>query len=220
MPNGMIESATFARGFREAVARSPDATAVRTLDDSVALSYRELAARVDAMAGGLAGLGLGKGDTIALMLSNRPEFHIADLAATTLGAVPFSIYQTLSPEQIAYVVGDSDAKVAIVEAPFLDRFLEARSNLPDLRHLIVLDAEAEDSACFEEIEASGAGFDGEAAAGKGAGGGKSDDRARRSGDGGDRSGKGGDGQGRRRRRRSRRGGQGGGERANPSGSKD
>jgi long-chain acyl-CoA synthetase len=164
MSNGMIESTTFARGFREAVDRSPDATAVRTLDDSVALSYRELALRVDSMAGGLDRLGLARGDTIALMLSNRPEFHIADLAATTLGAIPFSIYQTLSPEQISYVVGDSNARIAIVEAPFLDRFLEARSSLPDLRHLIVLDAEAEESVRFEEVEASGTGFDGRSAA--------------------------------------------------------
>ena len=49
----------------------------------------------------------------ALMLSNRPEFHIADLAVMTLGATPFSIYRTFSPEQIAYVVGDAGARVAI-----------------------------------------------------------------------------------------------------------
>ena len=53
------------------------------------------------------------------MLGNRPEFHIADLAAMTLGATPFSIYATSSPEQIAYVVGDAKAKVAIVEELFL-----------------------------------------------------------------------------------------------------
>ena len=78
------------------------------------------------------------------MLANRPEFHIADLAVMTLGATPFSIYLTSAPEQIAYVVGDAGAKVAIVEAAFL---AERRCpGLPELEHVIVLDgARGEDT---------------------------------------------------------------------------
>ena len=64
---------------------------------------------------GCAGSACARGDTVALMLGNRPEFHIADLAVMTLGATPFSIYQTFTPDQIAYIVGDAGAKVAIVE---------------------------------------------------------------------------------------------------------
>src|SRR3954468_4771867 len=52
------------------------------------------------------------------MLGNRPEFHVADLAAMTLGATPFSIYLTSSPEQVAYVIRDAGARVAIVEPRF------------------------------------------------------------------------------------------------------
>ena len=59
-----------------------------------------------------------RGDTVALMVSNRPEFMVADLAATMLGATPFSIYLTSAPDQIAYVIKDAGARVAIVEAPF------------------------------------------------------------------------------------------------------
>ena len=73
-----------------------DRVAVRTKDDEVSLTWGELRERVDALAGGLAKLGVRRGDNVALMLGNRPEFHIADLAAMTLGATPFSIYQTLS----------------------------------------------------------------------------------------------------------------------------
>ena len=164
MPNGMLESPTFAQGFRDAVADSPETIAVKTLEEGLSLTYRELAARVDRLAGGLAKLGIGKGDTVALMLTNRPEFHIADLAAVTLGAVPFSIYQTLSAEQIAYVVGDSSARVAIVEGPYLERFLEARASLPALEHLIVLAGGADGGLAFEDVEESGEGFDGSAAA--------------------------------------------------------
>ena len=52
------------------------------------------------------------------MIANRPEFMVADLAAMTLGATPFSIYLTSAPDQVAYVVKDAGARVAIVDAPF------------------------------------------------------------------------------------------------------
>ena len=53
------------------------------------------------------------------MLSNRPEFHLCDLAAMMLGATPFSIYNTYAPEQIAYLVTDADARVLICEQQYL-----------------------------------------------------------------------------------------------------
>ena len=105
------------------------------------------------VAGGLRSLGLGKGDTVALMLNNRPEFMPIDLAAVSLGAVPFSIYQTSSPEQIQYVVADAGAKIAIVESAYLDVFNQARAELPALEHLIVIDGEAGvDPAELEQLE--------------------------------------------------------------------
>ena len=66
--------------FRLTVEDHPDRVAVRTKDDEVSLTWAQLRDRVDALAGGLAGLGVRRGDTVALMLGNRPEFHIADLA--------------------------------------------------------------------------------------------------------------------------------------------
>ena len=62
---------------------------------------------MDRFALGLRELGLKRGDVFALMLTNRPEFHIADAAAMSLGATPFSLYQTLTPDQIAYQLSDS-----------------------------------------------------------------------------------------------------------------
>ena len=73
-----------------------------------------------------------RGDKVALMLLNRPEFHIADLAVMTLGATPFSIYATYTREQIEYLVEDSGAKVALIEAAFAERF-------PELEHVLVLE---------------------------------------------------------------------------------
>jgi long-subunit acyl-CoA synthetase (AMP-forming) len=113
-----IGAATIAEAFRLTVEDHPDRIAVRTKDDEVALTWAQLRDRVDALAGGLAQRGVKRGDTVALMISNRPEFMIADLAAMTLGATPFSIYLTSAPDQVAYVVKDAGAKVAIVETPF------------------------------------------------------------------------------------------------------
>jgi len=125
--------------FAATVARLGDEVALRSGEET--LTWNELAAQVGRIAGGLASLGVKRGDAVALMLSNRPEFVSCDLAAVALGAVPFSIYQTSSPEQIAYVVGDAGARVAIVERTHLEDFEKAREDLPGLEHLIVLDGE-------------------------------------------------------------------------------
>jgi long-subunit acyl-CoA synthetase (AMP-forming) len=162
---GRATATTMVEAFRQTVERVPDRVAVRTLDDSTSLTFAQLRDRVDALAAGLAGLGVGRGDPVALMLSNRPEFHIADLAAMTLGAVPFSVYMTYAPEQISYIVADAGAKVAIVEESVRDRFLEAREDLPELEHVIVVDGGGggDGVKTLEEIEGSGGDADVEAA---------------------------------------------------------
>jgi len=145
-----LTATTMAEAFRDTVERIPDRVAVRTKDDSTSLTWAQLRDRVDALAGGLAELGVKRGDTVALMFSNRPEFHVADLAVMTLGATPFSIYNTYTPDQIQYVVSDAGAEVAIVEEQFREVFEKAREDLPGLRHLI---------ADLGEVEARGEGFD-------------------------------------------------------------
>ena len=124
----------------------PDSVAVRTKEGEVSLTWAQLRDRVDALAGGLARLGVGRGDTVALMLGNRPEFHIADLAVMTLGGTPFSIYPTFTPEQIAFIVGDAGARLAIVEEAYLERFQAARADLPALEHVIVAGGRARRAA--------------------------------------------------------------------------
>ena len=75
------------------------ASASATKGDEFSITWREYAERVEATAGGLAGLGLGRGDTLAIMLTNRPEFHWFDSAALHLGATPFSLYNTYTPSR-------------------------------------------------------------------------------------------------------------------------
>src|ERR1700734_3467447 len=81
-----VDAPTLTEALRRTAANNPDSVAVRTPDDSISLTWSELLERVDAVAGGLAKLGVSRGDTVAIMLGNRPEFQIVDLAAVTLGA--------------------------------------------------------------------------------------------------------------------------------------
>jgi long-chain acyl-CoA synthetase len=158
-------AATIAEAFRLTAADHPDRVAMRTADDSVALTWSQLRDRADAFAGGLARLGVRRGDTVALMLANRPEFAIADLGAVTLGATPYSIYATSSPDQIAYAVGDAGSRVAVVEEIFAEPFLSARAQLPQLETVIVLEGvRGEGTVAWADVEGSDPDFDAEAAA--------------------------------------------------------
>ena len=160
-----VDAATLTEALRRTAANHPDIVAVRTPDDSVSLSWAELLERVDAVAGGLASLGVGRGDRIAIMLANRPEFHIADLAVATLGATPFSIYVTYPAEEIEFLISDSGARVAIVEQAFLPAMLAARRRLPGLEHVIVVDGEAPEGVlALDSVEGSAPDFDAAAAA--------------------------------------------------------
>ena len=118
----------------------PDRVALRTRGGEQEITWGEYGERVDRFALGLKGLGLERGDVFALMLTNRPEFHIADTAAISLGATPFSLYQTLTPDQIAYQLNDSGAEIVVTEPAFLDRVLAAREQAPGVRHVVLVDA--------------------------------------------------------------------------------
>jgi long-chain acyl-CoA synthetase len=168
------QAVTVAAALRATARAHPDLLAVRTADDSLTLTWAQLLERVDAAAGGLAALGVKPSDTVAIMLTNRPEFHIADLAAVTLGATPFSIYNTYPAAEIEYLIADAGARVAVVESAFLPQMLAARANLPNLRHLIIvdpapdLDGAGEGLISLEQIEALDPAFDA-ASAGAGVG---------------------------------------------------
>jgi long-chain acyl-CoA synthetase len=136
-----VDAETVPEALRRTAAAHPDGPALRTLDDSVSLTWSEVLERVEAIAGGLAGLGVSRGDAVAIMLGNRVEFHLVDLAAAMLGATPFSIYTTYPAEEIRYLIEDAGARVAIVEQEFLAVMQEAGRELAGLEHVIVVDGE-------------------------------------------------------------------------------
>ena len=156
-------ASTIAEAFRITAAEREGDVAIRTKDDAYTITWGELRDRADSLAAGLHALGLRRGDTLALMIGNRPEFHLCDLAGMMVGAAPFSIYSTYTAEQIAYLVADAEARILICEQAYLDRVLEARKSLPRLEHVIVIDGEAPGGTlALADVEGSDAEFDVEA----------------------------------------------------------
>jgi long-subunit acyl-CoA synthetase (AMP-forming) len=150
--------------FQITAAERADELALRTIDDGTAITFGEYAERVSRLAGGLAALGVGAGDPVALMLTNRPEFHLIDTAAMHLGAIPFSIYNTSSPDQIEYLLRDAGARVIVVEYGFLERAEPAIARSEGVECLVVLDGATPDCVTLFELESAepGVGFDFEA----------------------------------------------------------
>src|SRR6266540_3142113 len=123
-----LRAKTGCEAFQATAEAHPDRTAIRTRADEFSCTWGEYAERVRSIAAGLAALGVDRGDTVALMLTNRPEFHFADAAAMHLGASPFSIYNTYTPEQIAHLLTDAESSVVITERAFGERILAGRGD--------------------------------------------------------------------------------------------
>lgn len=125
--------------FARTVAMFGDAVALRTVGSDVTLTWHEYADHVARYAGGLSGLGVGRGDTVGLMVANRTEFFMIDTAAQHLGATPFSVYNTSSPAQVAYLFADADNRVVVTERQFLPTVCEAIARGAAVEHVVVVD---------------------------------------------------------------------------------
>ena len=138
-----IVGQNLAKRFLTNLDANADVEVVRWKDADGAWHGWTMAALADVtarLATGLAGLGVGKGDTVVLMMRNRPEFHALDLAVLFLGATPVSIYNSSAPEQIDYLINDCKAKLAVVEDDgFLERFLKVRESLTTLETIVLVE---------------------------------------------------------------------------------
>ncbi len=113
----------------------------------VSLSSREILDRVKNIALGLRSLGIGPGDKVVILSENRPEWTMTDFAALCLGAIVVPIYPTLMPDQIKYIVNDSDAKVVFGSNRELwPRIAAIRSELAKVAHYVAFDPEGIEGA--------------------------------------------------------------------------
>jgi long-chain acyl-CoA synthetase len=88
----------------------------RVSNEWVAISAKEFYRDVAGLARALHEWRLAKGDRLAILSENRPEWAVTDFASLLLGAVVVPIYATLTPQQTAYILRDSGAKVVVVSS--------------------------------------------------------------------------------------------------------
>jgi long-chain acyl-CoA synthetase len=129
---------TICAAFQATVARYPNRVALRLPEEQIEWTFDEYAARVRRGAAMLHALGVRRGETVALLLRNRPEHLVADLAVLHLGATPFSLYATCAPHQVQYIMRDSGAKVLITEAALAETVAAVEPFCPRLEHVLRL----------------------------------------------------------------------------------
>ncbi|MFE5911158.1 AMP-dependent synthetase/ligase [Streptomyces wedmorensis] len=156
--------------FLTRVERTPDAEAYRYPvpaasgtgpDEWKSLSWGQAAERVYAIAAGLADLGVQTEERVALASSTRVEWILADLGVMCAGAATTTVYPQTNAEESAFILSDSESKVLIAEdAAQLAKAVERRGDLPNLRHVVVVDpagveSDGEFVLSLAELEARG-----------------------------------------------------------------
>jgi fatty-acyl-CoA synthase len=100
--------------------RRPAATAVVDCDSGTGVSYGRLAADVAALAGALHERGVRRGDRVAVLMENSPEFLRVLFASANLGAIAVPVSFRLAPAEVAYILADSGAVALAVSDRFAD----------------------------------------------------------------------------------------------------
>lgn len=123
--------------FFESAAQNPSAVAVRFCDKEAAVptwhswTWQEYADEVRHLAGWLRGQGLGRGDRIAILSANRPEWIVADLAILSIGAISVPIYATSSAKDISYILEHSESKAIFIDQE--TRLRDITCQIPDVK---------------------------------------------------------------------------------------
>ena len=140
---------TYLDDFRAAACRAPDRAAIvghragRARPDT--LTYRRLAGLVDRFAGGLLQLGVRRADIVAVQLPNRWEFAALTLACARIGAVIAPIMPIFREREVRHILQRTRSAVCVVPDRFrgfshAGMLASLRPSLPDLEHVLVLDA--------------------------------------------------------------------------------
>ena len=148
----MTEPTSVCELFQRTAAAHADRVALRTPGGTVTITWAEYARRVRDIAAGLAALGVRRGDTVGLMMTNRPEFSLCDAAVMHLGAAAFSLYNTSAPEQITYILGNAGNAVMICDAIFVERIQAAG---PEVLTIVCVDGNPLGTLSLKELEALG-----------------------------------------------------------------
>lgn len=142
------EVKTLPRMFYNTVENFGERPALKFKEDGAfrVQSYSEFAETVEKLGSGLLELGLEKGDRVCLMAYTSAQWAWADFSIQTAGGVTVTIYPTLSPDEIAFIVNHSEAKYLYVnDKEILSKVKKAWDKMPTLKYIIVLDKSFEDT---------------------------------------------------------------------------
>lgn len=132
--------ATLDQAFQLTAATHASAVAFPADDDKALVTWADYADCVRQAAGALSAMGLVRGDTAAMLLTNRREFHYIDTALMHLGVAATSLYNTAPPVQLRHVIDDSGSRIVITEESLLPRLMPLVSQR-SIETLLVVDAE-------------------------------------------------------------------------------
>jgi len=125
------------------------------------ITYQQMKEETDLLTFGLYALGLKKGDCIALISENRPEWVYADFAMQLLGIINVPLYPSLTSDSIEYILNDSESKAIVVSTGFqLNKVQKVMKNCRHLKHIIILNDHDDVSATenlftFKQIQEKG-----------------------------------------------------------------
>ena len=121
------------------------------------ISYAELGRAIHEIAGGLADLGIERGDHVAILAGTRPEWTLADFGALSAGATVVPIYQTNSPEECEYILAHAGVRAVFCEdASQVAKVAQVRERCPELEHVIVFDGDVPGAVTLADLRARGA----------------------------------------------------------------
>ncbi len=157
------EHPTLCAAFGAAVRAHPDRLALRTPGDGVRVTWAEYFARTQDVAARLGALGVRHGDTVALLLTTRPDAAWVDAAAMHLGALGVSLYLAADVAAHAYVLNDAEARLLVTERALAPMVPELRRRCQMLEHVLGIDGDAPGVTALESVDRR-PGFDLNAAA--------------------------------------------------------
>jgi long-chain acyl-CoA synthetase len=149
----MLGEPTLSSAFLRVAGAAPERVALREFGSERSLTLGEWAARARLVAGGLEALGVVHGDRVALLLTTRLEFHVVDMGAVLLGAVPFSLYVTSPVEQLVPCIENALPRVLVTEAALAETARGLAAACPVIERVVVIDEPRGDELSLEQLTA-------------------------------------------------------------------
>ncbi|MEE8445065.1 MAG: class I adenylate-forming enzyme family protein, partial [Alphaproteobacteria bacterium] len=128
--------------LRFSARRDPNRTAL--IQGDVRVSYGALWEDALRIAGAIGSLGIGKGETVAVMSGNRPEYAAIHFGNAMSGAMLVNLMPASAPEELFAILQQTRSRLIIVEDAYQEKIATIRDRLPDLKHVVVIGEPAQD----------------------------------------------------------------------------